>query len=416
MPSGVVTVTSSSAISTLACVPRLASLISPRSFAMRRPCRFLDPLGALLELLGLDRQQVAAGVDADIVELGRLPAQLLRHLHVALEFRAPADASISSSASRAARIGQRERPATCSGRRNSVRLVTASRKARSWLATTTGTSRGSALSQLSSWTDLRQVEMVGRLVEQQRVRLGHPDAGDQRQPLPAAAERPDRALAHRFGRLERSSATSTRHASVSRCRPAGRRRTASWKRQRSSRAAGTSCSTWPTRRPRERVMSPVVGSTAPARQRSSVVLPRPLPATRPRRSPVGDDEVEVGKERRTHGDAKVLEADQGHVRSLVCPAFSWRLARTPVSMHFDGVLDEQALSDTTKGRPKMERGFFLKSRDRSVSPASKLAGRGQGRADGGDRLYTRKPSFQDVRDNKGRSIHRSSAGWQANRQ
>jgi hypothetical protein len=63
-------------------------------------------------------------------------------------------------------------------------------------------------------------------------------------------------------------------------------------------------------------------------------------------------------------------------------------------MHFDGVLDEQALSDTTKGRPKMERGFFLKSRDRSVSPASKLAGRGQGRADGGDRLYTRSPPFK----------------------
>jgi hypothetical protein len=30
--------------------------------------------------------------------------------------------------------------------------------------------------------------MVGRLVQQQRVRLGHPGASDQRQPLPAAAE------------------------------------------------------------------------------------------------------------------------------------------------------------------------------------------------------------------------------------
>ena len=62
-------------------------------------------------------------------------------------------------------------------------------------------------------------------------------------------------------------------------------------------------------------------------------------------------------------------------------------------MHFDGVC-EPGLSDTTKGKPKMEQGFFLKSRDRSVSPASKLAGQGQGRADGGDLVYTRSPPFK----------------------
>jgi hypothetical protein len=55
-----------------------------RALQMRRLCRVLQLVGPLLQLLGLDHEQVAAGVDADIVELGRLLAQLLRRLHVAL--------------------------------------------------------------------------------------------------------------------------------------------------------------------------------------------------------------------------------------------------------------------------------------------------------------------------------------------
>ena len=45
----------------------------------------LQPFRTVLQLLGLDDQEITAGVDADIVELGRLPAQLLGNLHVALE-------------------------------------------------------------------------------------------------------------------------------------------------------------------------------------------------------------------------------------------------------------------------------------------------------------------------------------------
>ncbi|MBB3298086.1 hypothetical protein FHT72_001076 [Rhizobium sp. BK077] len=55
-----------------------------RALEMRRFCRILQLLGPLLELLRLDDEQVAARIDADIVELRRLLAQLLRHLHVAL--------------------------------------------------------------------------------------------------------------------------------------------------------------------------------------------------------------------------------------------------------------------------------------------------------------------------------------------
>ncbi|PBB35999.1 hypothetical protein CK214_00540 [Mesorhizobium sp. WSM3882] len=57
----------------------------------------------------------------------------------------------------------------------------------------------------------------------------------------------------------------------------------------------------------------------------------------------------------------------------------------PGSMHFDGapVGHQAEISGTTKGRPKIEAGE--NSRTVLVSPASKLAGHRQGRADGGDR-------------------------------
>ncbi len=51
--------------------------------------------------------------------------------------------------------------------------------------------------------DAGKVEMVGRFVEQQHVRIGDPDAGDQRQPLPAAAQRLHLSFAHRLGHVDR---------------------------------------------------------------------------------------------------------------------------------------------------------------------------------------------------------------------
>lgn len=45
--------------------------------------------------------------------------------------------------------------------------------------------------------------MIGRLVEQKHVGIGDPDTRDQRQPLPAAAQRAHRPAAHVFRHVER---------------------------------------------------------------------------------------------------------------------------------------------------------------------------------------------------------------------
>jgi len=51
--------------------------------------------------------------------------------------------------------------------------------------------------------DLFEIEMVGRLVEQQHIGFIHPCAGDQCQPLPAAAELPELPFAQLLGYFER---------------------------------------------------------------------------------------------------------------------------------------------------------------------------------------------------------------------
>ena len=53
-------------------------------FEMRRLGRIFQLLGARLQLPGFRQQQVAAGIDADIVEFCGLLAQLLGRLEVAL--------------------------------------------------------------------------------------------------------------------------------------------------------------------------------------------------------------------------------------------------------------------------------------------------------------------------------------------
>ena len=72
--------TSSSASSTLAWVPRLASRMSPVRSRATGPQRLLDGLGALVQLLGLLQQQVAAAVDADVAQLAGVAPQALRLL------------------------------------------------------------------------------------------------------------------------------------------------------------------------------------------------------------------------------------------------------------------------------------------------------------------------------------------------
>ena len=50
--------------------------------------------------------------------------------------------------------------------------------------------------------DASEVEMVGRLVEQQEIGLGDRDAGEHGEPLPATAQLSERALTQRFGHIE----------------------------------------------------------------------------------------------------------------------------------------------------------------------------------------------------------------------
>ncbi|MCY1295949.1 hypothetical protein D9M70_453130 [compost metagenome] len=45
--------------------------------------------------------------------------------------------------------------------------------------------------------------MVGRLVQEQGVRIADPDAGEKHEPLPAAAQFRDRTLAQHFRHVER---------------------------------------------------------------------------------------------------------------------------------------------------------------------------------------------------------------------
>ena len=85
------------------------------------------------------------------------------------------------------------------------------------------------------------------------------------------------------GTANSSSATSTRQLSESTC-SAVNAPSAAARNVCCSISPETSCPANPTRSPRARVKSPLVGSSAPARQRSSVDLPRPFAATSPMRS------------------------------------------------------------------------------------------------------------------------------------
>ena len=113
-------------------------------------------------------------------------------LRMSFSNRRPLAASRSSRAQRA-RIGLREIRAS-SGRRNRVRLVMSSRKARSWLAATTAQSRGRPARNLSSTPILpRSRWFVGSSSSSNR--LDHRGPGQQHRALPAAGQVANRAAA-----------------------------------------------------------------------------------------------------------------------------------------------------------------------------------------------------------------------------
>ena len=130
-----------------------------------------------------------------------------------------------------------------------------------------------------------QVEMVGRLVEQQYIGLGHQRRGPAWQAAAsrrsvvsvaaAAAPRAHRAIPGR--RRPASFRLPAAQRKVSRARPHGRicpKEQGAHSARRNQRVS-----------PRDRVISPSLASIVPAMQRSRVDFPRPLAATSPMRSP-----------------------------------------------------------------------------------------------------------------------------------
>ena len=171
------------------------------SFQVGGLCRIFQLLGPLLQLLGLLQQKVAAGIDADIVELCSVLTKLLGSLQVTPI--APFIRCIHLAERGASlRIGQRKylRPLG----------------PQKYRAVRGCVEKGAVMARYHDrhipWqrvqpgfklTNPGEVQMVGRLVEQQHIGLGHHDAGKHGKPLPAAAQLLQRPLPQRLGHLKR---------------------------------------------------------------------------------------------------------------------------------------------------------------------------------------------------------------------
>ena len=137
--------------------------------------------------------------------------------------------------------------------------------------------------------DALDVEVVGRLVEQQQLGVVEQRLG-QRDPAPLAAARAARSACPApagSGDLD-AAEQPVEHVAVARRRPSTRGRRGRRRAPRGSCASGSRSSPWPsiaTCRPPTRVTAPASGSSTPAISRSSVDLPSPLRPTTPIRSP-----------------------------------------------------------------------------------------------------------------------------------
>ena len=156
-----------------------------RAFLMGRPRRRLDLVGAVFQLLGFGDQQITAGIDADILQLRGLAAQLIGVFLIQLEpfairrvrlhQRHPRRAERQGKHPRHLR-SQKQRPL---GHAVQKRPVMAGRNHRH----ITRQARQPAL----QFANARQVQMVGRLVQQIDIRCQYRHPRQQGRPLPAAA-------------------------------------------------------------------------------------------------------------------------------------------------------------------------------------------------------------------------------------
>ena len=128
-----------------------------------------------------------------------------------------------------------------------------------------------------------QIEMVGGLVKQQHVRISDPDPGNQRQALPAAAEFDNPSLPHRLWGIQQVQ----HHADLPGIAfPFGQGKCLADRLvQRQVEQVGRDILFHEADAKSTTTGNlPVPGSIWPARQRSRVVLPAPLPAISPIRS------------------------------------------------------------------------------------------------------------------------------------
>ena len=158
--------------------------------------------------------------------------------------------------------------------------------------------------------DAGEIEVVGRLVEQQHVGGAGELAGDGEPLQPAAGERLDRRVrVDEAGAAERLGDPSAASASCSSTSPATRlaHDLLGGRRRREARVLRHVAD---ARQAAERAGA-ASGSSSPARIRSSVDLPEPFGPTTPRRSPSAIAEREVGEERgRSERLADALAGDE----------------------------------------------------------------------------------------------------------
>jgi hypothetical protein len=170
------------------------------ALALQRLQRLLDRLGALVELLRPLQPQVAAAVDADVAMMRGAAPQPLSLLAVARELRRLRRIVRCQQVARPA-VGMRVEPRDIrpqeqgAGGAGVEELPVVARDHHRDAA-------GAVADPVLEHAEALEIEMVGRLVEQQQVRLGDPGPRDQGQALPAAAECRDRPLAHCRRRVE----------------------------------------------------------------------------------------------------------------------------------------------------------------------------------------------------------------------
>ena len=169
-----------------------------RPLRVDRGQRLLQRAGAFAQLLRFLQQQIAAAVDPDVLQLIGVAAQPVHLARILREFRLLCRIVLRQQMPRP-RVRMRVEP-----RRARPQEQRPRRAGIEEAPVVAGDHHRHAARTDPAFQhlDLREIQMVGRLVEQQRIRLGHPGAGDQRQPLPAAAQRLHRTVVQVVRRTE----------------------------------------------------------------------------------------------------------------------------------------------------------------------------------------------------------------------